>query len=95
MDRELNLLSQSYSDLGNYTDWVTGEGYLIARDSNGFAGEQRLLATDGRTQLFRANGELQVQDGYFTVSSDWAFSCYDPQGNLIFCYPYYGMAAGD
>ena len=95
VDRELNLLPQSYSDLSYFTDWVTGEGYLIARDSNGFAGEQRLLATDGRTQLFRANGELQIQDGYFTVSSDWAFSCYDPQGNLIFCYPYYGMAAGD
>ena len=95
VDRELNLLPQSYSCLGYFTDWVTGEDYLIARDSNGFAGEQRLLATDGRTQLFRANGELEVQDGYFTVSSDWAFSCYDPQGDLIFCYPYYGMAAGD
>ena len=95
VDKELNPLPQISTEVGALYDVVTEEPYLVCYDSYGFSGEQRLLTADAQTQLFRANGELGVQAGYLTVSNDWAFSCYDPQGELIFCYPYYGMGSGD
>ncbi|MGM9604285.1 MAG: PstS family phosphate ABC transporter substrate-binding protein [Faecousia sp.] len=95
VDKELNLLSQNYGDLASLDDPITGQSYLLAYDSYGFTGEQRLLTPDGRTLLFRANGQLGLQNGCITVSNDWAFTCYDPDGSVVFCYPYYGMASGD
>lgn len=95
VDRELNLLPQSFGELSTLCDLITGEEYLLSYDPYGFAGEQRLLTPDGKTQLFQANGELGIQSGYITVSNDWAFSCYSPDGALVFCYPHYGMTAGD
>lgn len=95
LTRELELLPQTLMEFMPLEDQITGEDYVVTYNSYGFAGEQRLLATDCTTQLFRANGQLGIQNGYITVSSDWAFTCYDPEGNVIFCYPYYGMASGD
>ena len=49
-----------------------------------------------RSCLFKKKlGRVNVQGGCITCSNDWAFTCYDPQGEIIFCYPYYGMASGD
>lgn len=95
VDSELKLLMQATGELSILDDLIAGKSYLLAYDSYGFAGEQRLYTSDGQTQLFRANGQLGLQNGYVTVSTDWAFTCYDPEGNVIFCYPYYGMASGD
>lgn len=95
VDRELNLLLQSSGDFTTLFDLTTGTGYPLSRDYNGFAGEERLYSTDGKTLLFRANGQLGIQNGYITASTDWAFTCYAPDGNVVFCYPYYGMASGD
>ena len=95
LTKELELLPQTLMEFMPLEDQITGEDYVVAYNSYGFTGEQRLLATDCTTQLFRANGSLGIQDGFITVSNDWAFTCYDPQGEIIFCYPYYGMASGD
>lgn len=95
VDSELKLLMQATGELSILDDLIAGKSYLLAYDSYGFAGEQRLYTSDGQTQLFRANGQLGLQNGYITVSTDWAFTCYDPDGNVVFCYPYYGMASGD
>lgn len=95
VDSELKLLMQATGELSILDDLIAGKSYLLAYDSYGFAGEQRLYTSDGQTQLFRANGQLGLQNGYVTVSTDWAFTCYDPDGNVVFCYPYYGMASGD
>ena len=95
VDSELKLLMQATGEFSNLDDLIAGKSYLLAYDSYGFAGEQRLYTSDGQTQLFRANGQLGLQNGYITVSTDWAFTCYDPEGNVVFCYPYYGMASGD
>ncbi len=95
VDKDFNLLPQTFGELYILDDLVSNEQYLLACDSYGFAGEQQLLTLDGQTQLFRANGNLGLQDGYITVSNDWAFTCYDMEGNVIFCYPYFGMASGD
>ena len=95
VDKDLNLLPQACGMLRMLDDLITGEQYLLANDCYGFAGEERLLTLDGQTQLFRASGSLDVMGGYITVSNDWAFTCYDMEGNVIFCYPYFGMASGD
>lgn len=95
VDKELNLVANHFRDLASLDDLISGKSYLLGYDSYGFSGEQQLLTPDARTLLFRANGTLNLQDGYITVSNDWAFTCYDPEGNVIFCYPYYGMASGD
>ena len=95
MDKELNLLMQSGGDATILDDLITRQQYLLCYDTYGFSGEQRLYTADGQTQLFRANGRLGIQGGYITVANDWAFTCYDPDGNVIFCYPYFGMASGD
>lgn len=95
VDKDFNLLPPTFGELTTLDDLISGQTYLLAYDSYGFAGEQRLLTLDGNAQLFRANGQLGLQDGYVTVSNDWAFTCYAPDGNVIFCYPYYGMASGD
>lgn len=95
VDKDFNLLPQTFGELYILDDSVSNEQYLLACDSYGFAGEQRLLTLDAQTQLFRANGNLGLQDGYITVSNDWAFTCFDADGNVIFCYPYFGMASGD
>lgn len=95
VDKDLNLLPQAFGMLRMLDDLITGEQYLLANDCYGFAGEERLLTLDGQTQLFRASGSLDVMGGYISVSNDWAFTCYDMEGNVIFCYPYFGMASGD
>lgn len=95
LTKDLELLPQTFVEFVSLKDQVTGEEYLLTYDSYGFAGEQRLLTKDCKTQLFRANGSLGIQDGFITVSNDWAFTCYAPDGNVVFCYPYYGMASGD
>lgn len=95
VDKDLKLLPQTFGMLRMLDDLITGEQYLLANDCYGFAGEERLLTLDGQTQLFRASGSLDVLGGYITVSNDWAFTCYDMAGNVIFCYPYFGMASGD
>lgn len=95
LTKELELLPQTLMEFMPLEDQITGEDYVVAYNSYGFAGEQRLLAMDCTTQLFQANGSLGIQDGFITVSNDWAFTCYNPQGEVIFCYPYYGMASGD
>lgn len=95
VDKDFNLLPQAFGELYILDDSVSNEQYLLACDSYGFAGEQRLLTLDAQTQLFRASGSLDVMGGYITVSNDWAFTCYDMEGNVIFCYPYFGMASGD
>ena len=95
LTKDLELLPQTFVEFMPLDDQITGENYLLTYDSYGFSGEQRLFTRDCGTQLFRANGSLGIQDGFITVSNDWAFTCYDPEGNVIFCYPYYGMASGD
>lgn len=95
VDKDLNLLPQSFGELTTLEDLWTGEEYLLAYDSYGFSGEQRLMTLDAKTELFRANGNLGIQDGFITVTSDWAFTCYDKDGNVVFCYPYFGMGSGD
>ncbi len=95
VDKELNLLMQTGGDVTTLDDLVAGKNYLLAYDTYGFAGEQRLYTPDGKTQLFRANGRLGILNGYITVTNDWAFTCYGPDGNVVFCYPYFGMASGD
>ena len=95
VDKELNLLMQTGGDVTTLDDLVAGKNYLLAYDTYGFAGEQRLYTPDGKTQLFRANGRLGIQNGYITVTNDWAFTCYAPDGSVVFCYPYFGMASGD
>lgn len=95
VDKDFNLLPQTFGELYILNDSVSNEQYLLACDSYGFAGEQRLLTLDAQTQLFRANSNLGLQDGYITISNDWAFTCFDADGNVIFCYPYFGMASGD
>ena len=95
VDKELNLLMQSGGDATILDDLIARQQYLLCYDTYGFSGEQRLYTADGQTQLFRANGRLGIQGGYITVANDWAFTCYDPDGNVVFCYPYFGMASGD
>lgn len=94
VSRDLELLPLRLAEVSTLNDPITGELYLLGY-SSGFDGEQRLLTPDGTVQLFRANGRIGIQDGFLTVSNDWAFTCYDSDGNVIFCYPYYGMASGD
>ena len=95
VSRDFELLPQSAVEVTSLDDQITGEQYLLAYDSYDYTGEQRLLSRDGTQELFRCKGRLGIQNGFVTVSNDWAFSCYDPQGNLVFCYPYFGMASGD
>ena len=95
VDKDLNLLPQSFGELTTLEDLWTGEEYLLAYDSYGFSGEQRLLTPDAGTELFRANGNIGIEDGFLTVTDDWAFTCYDKDGNVVFCYPYFGMGSGD
>ena len=95
VSKELELLPDYGAEVSFLEDQVTGEQYLLSYDSYGFAGEQRLISIDGTRELFRDNGELGLQDGFITVSNDWAYTCYDPQGEVVFCYPYFGMASGD
>lgn len=95
VDTDLNLLPGVFPNLYSLQDNFTGTFYLCAADSYGFSGESRLIDAYSNQELFRANGQVAVQDGFFTVTDDWAFSCYNPQGNLIFCYPNYGLGSGD
>ena len=95
VDKDLNLLPQSFGELITLEDPFTGEEYLLAYDAYGFSGEQRLLTPDAGTELFRANGNIGIEDGFLTVTDDWAFTCYDKDGNVVFCYPYFGMGSGD
>ena len=95
LDGELNELRRSTGDFSVLDDLITGKRYMVEYDSYGFSGQQSLLSLDGRTQLFQDNGTLNVQGGCITCSNDWAFTCYAPDGSVVFCYPYFGMASGD
>ena len=95
LDGELNELRRSTGDFSVLDDLITGKRYMVEYDSYGFYGQQSLLSLDGRTQLFQDNGILNVQGGCITCSNDWAFTCYAPDGSVVFCYPYFGMASGD
>lgn len=72
-------------------DPFTGEQFLRTYNSFGFANEQRLLNPDTLEEIIRTKGEVAMQNGCITVSDDWSFRCYAPDGSLLFCYPYYGM----
>lgn len=91
VDQDLTLFPEVYADLSMLTDAFTGKQYLQISNSYGFAGEQRLLTADTRTELIRTKGTVDMQNGFLTVSDDWSFRCYKPDGTLLFCYPYYGM----
>lgn len=95
MNSRMELLEQEFSNYRTLRDLSTGEYGLVVTDSYGFSGEQRLLSPDGQTELFRANGEIDVQCGNRTVVSDWAFTVYTESGDVLFCYPFFGFASGD
>ena len=46
-------------------------------------------------ELFRGNGSVEVMNGWITLTNDWAFTAYNPDGSVAFCYPFYGLSAGD
>lgn len=95
MDKNLELLPGDFGSINWITDMYTGENYLLIYDAYGFVGEQRIMSMDAQTEYFRANGEISVQNGNFVVSDDWSYRVYDRDGNVLFCYPYYGMGTGD
>ena len=92
LDLEFNILPDIFRDASPFYDSITGKEYFACYNANGFAGEIILMESDYRTELLRTSGTLDLQGGYITISDDWAFRCYSPDGELIFCYPYYGMS---
>lgn len=95
LDGQMHLTVLNGMDMQNVTDLSTGETYLIVRNSYGFSGDNRIFTPDGKTQLFRASGNVEVDNGFFTVTNDWGFTAYDKSGNLVLCYPFFGLNAGD
>ena len=76
-------------------DVSTGKHYIICYGAYGFTNESIVMDEDMKKELLRVVGSPILQDGYVTVSDDWAFRCYDMEGNLVFCYPTYGLGSGD
>lgn len=92
LDLEFNILPDIFRDASPFYDSITGKEYFACYNAHGFAGEIILMESDYRTELLRTSGNPDLQDGYITISDDWAFRCYSPDGELVFCYPYYGMS---
>lgn len=78
-----------------YQDVSTGKQYVVCYGAYGFTNESIVMDEDMQTELLRVIGSPILQDGYVTVSDDWAFRCYDMAGELVFCYPTYGLGSGD
>ena len=76
-------------------DVSTGKHYVICYGAYGFTNESIVMDEDMKKELLRVVGSPILQDGYVTVSGDWAFRCYDMTGELVFCYPTYGLGSGD
>lgn len=92
---DLSMTDRQFAEVELMVDFYTGEQFLQCFDTYAYRGEQYLYALDGETELFHCVGAMSMEDGFITVTGDWAYTCYDKDGNVIFCYPYYGMGSGD
>ncbi len=95
LDLNLNTMNRFSGNVYDRADLFTGKNYVVCHGANGFSNETTVFREDCRTELIRVNGEVDLQGDAITVSNNWAFYAYDMTGNLIFCYPYYGMNSGD
>ena len=95
LDLDFEQVGGSYAGIYDATDPFTGKTYVISYGAFGFSNESIVMDSDLQTELVRVNGNPYLQDGVVTVTDDWAFRAYDMGGNLIFCYPYYGLGSGD
>lgn len=95
VDRNLNLLPEVYPEISTLWDIFTGGSCLMSNDSYGFQGQHQVYSSDGLVPMMSVDGDLEMQNGFITSTSDTCFRCFDPAGNLVFCYPYYGLSTGD
>ena len=95
LDRSGNLKKCDNTQVFVTIDSITGAKHLVFAAPYGFGEEKRLFTADGTRELFRGNGSVEVMNGWITLTNDWAFTAYNPDGAVAFCYPFYGLAAGD
>ena len=99
-DVVLNLdfeeLDSRFNNAYYATDPFSGKNYVICYGAYGFRFESIIMEEDMQTEVMRVIGKPpELQDGCVTVSDDWCFRSYDMTGELVFCYPTYGLGSGD
>ena len=90
LDDELNQIEKlEDTDLGSYTDLVTGQNYLYIGPSG--SGVYRYYRPDGSLLgRYRDNIHLQFLNGYTQVTDERCARLLDPNGRELFCYPLLG-----